>query len=661
MSAARTYLVLALAGIGMDFLLPKVTGPYDAVSLSAVGMVLFGILQHRPRAWRAWSVICLSQLSMACGDVIYDNVTSGYPGPADGFYLAAVVLFVIGVLMLSAAGPRNVGFLNIDALLITTACGIAAWVLVFDGVASTGSWIGRAVSFAYPLSDLTLLGLVARMLLAGGRRGPSFWFLLSSVIALFVGDVVWVEPALDGTYNGGVSWMDAAWLGSYALLGAAALHPSMVAPVRPCEAEDESLSMTRVLAVGAAIVFAPIAVVIADVSGRHVNLQAIGSAAAVLVLLVVVRFVLIVRDLERLRRKAVASERKFRMVFERSPIGISVGRDGILSETNPALQRMLGYSAEEFAERHFTEITHPDDRDLEAQRKFDARELEAISLDKRYVAKDGRVVDTRVRLALALEDGLGMSLIEDVTEHRRLEAELHDAQKMEAVGKLAGGVAHDFNNLMTAVLGYSDLILARLPEDDPNRGKLESIREASVRASDLTRQLLAFGRKQMLRASDVDLRAIVVGLEPQLRELAGGRVELVLQGAEEPAVVRGDPAQLEQVVLNLAENACEAMPDGGALTIEIGGDDSAAILVVSDTGAGIEPEVIGRIFEPFFTTKAVGAGPGLGLSTVYGIVGQSGGSVAVESMPGAGTSFTVRLPLVGAGLPVDEPVATLVD
>ena len=656
--------MLGAAAIALHFLLPSDTAVYDAIGLSAAGAIVFGTIVHRPRRWQAWAVIAASQVTMSCGDLVYDNVTTRYPGPADAFYLGAVVLLAAGVLMLAGTAPRRSAQANIDALLVTVAGGIAVWALVFDGVGSSSSWIARTVSYAYPLSDLVVLGLVARLLLIGGRRGASFWFLVGAAFALFAADAVWVVPALDGSYDGGTSWMDAGWLGSYVLLGAAALHPSMREPVRATR--SDSTSVNRVLVIGAAITFAPVAVVIADVSGRAVNLQAAAAAGTVLVALVVARFVLIVRDLERLRGAAVASERKFRMIFEGAPIGISVGRDGIMSETNPALQRMLGFTGDEFARMHFNQVTHPDDRELSVQRELDAGKRDAFSIDKRYVAKDGRVVDTHVHIALDVEDGLGISLLEDVTDRRRLEADLREAQKMEAVGKLAGGVAHDFNNLMTAVLGYSDLILARLAEDDPNRGKIESIREASVRASDLTRQLLAFGRKQMLQTADVDLRDIVAGLDHALRRIVGDDVELTVRLADEPVVVRGDPVQLEQVVRNLAANAREAMPAGGSLGIDVTIEGDDAVLVVEDTGAGIDETILGRIFEPFFTTKPVGAGPGLGLSTVHGIVGQSGGSVEVESAPGRGTAFVVRLPLVAArpersGLPVDATAASLVD
>jgi signal transduction histidine kinase len=297
--------------------------------------------------------------------------------------------------------------------------------------------------------------------------------------------------------------------------------------------------------------------------------------------------------------------------------------------------------------------------DLAEQSLLDAGQVDSFIVDKRYQRKDGTVVDAHVHVALEVEDGLGISIIEDVSERRELEEQLRQAQKMEAVGKLAGGIAHDFNNLMTAVLGYSDLLLSRLEPGDVNREKIEAIRESAVRASDLTRQLLAFGRRQMLQTTDVDLREVVARMDFLLRRLIGEDVRLQTIIAADDVVVRADPTQLEQVVMNLAVNARDAMPAGGDLTLEVGVDGADAVLTVTDTGTGMDEETRARIFEPFFTTKPVGDGTGLGLSTVHGIVGQSGGTVEVETAPGEGTAFRIRLPRVG--LPVEPAAATLVD
>ena len=231
------------------------------------------------------------------------------------------------------------------------------------------------------------------------------------------------------------------------------------------------------------------------------------------------------------------------------------------------------------------------------------------------------------------------------------------SQKMEAVGKLAGGIAHDFNNLMTAVMGYSDLLLRTL-DGDPRKVKVEAIRDSAIRASDLTRQLLAFSRRQVLQANELDLRHVVDDLGTLLRRLIGDDVILDIDHGPDPVVVRADRTQLEQVVVNLAVNARDAMPGGGTLTILVRGDDEAK-LIVSDTGTGMDEATLERIFEPFFTTKPLVESSGLGLSTVHGIVGQSGGSIQAWSEPGQGAIFTIRLPLVGLREPAAP--ATLVD
>jgi PAS domain S-box-containing protein len=255
----------------------------------------------------------------------------------------------------------------------------------------------------------------------------------------------------------------------------------------------------------------------------------------------------------------------------------------------------------------------------------------------------------------------------DDTERRQAEEQLRQAQKMEAVGRLAGGIAHDFNNLVTAINGYSDLLLARLGEHAPERRELEEIRRAGDRAASLTRQLLAFSRSQMLRPTVLDLNEVVTGTEHMLRRVLGEDVRLVTRLAGAPGLVKADRGQIEQVLLNLVVNSRDAMPRGGELVLETaaveldGGfrQQTVAIqpgpyimLAVTDTGEGMAAEVLDRVFEPFFTTKDPGRGTGLGLSTAYGIVKQSGGYIFGYSEPGEGTSFKVYLPLVPA---VREP------
>jgi nitrogen-specific signal transduction histidine kinase len=252
-------------------------------------------------------------------------------------------------------------------------------------------------------------------------------------------------------------------------------------------------------------------------------------------------------------------------------------------------------------------------------------------------------------------------MVEDITAQRALEEQFRQAQKMEAVGQLAGGVAHDFNNLLTAILGSADLLLMDLPQEDPRREDLTAIRDAGERAATLTRQLLAFSRRQVLQPRVIGLNQVVAGIGKLLPRIIGEDIQLDLTLAPDLWSVSADPGQIEQVILNLAVNARDAMPDGGRLTIATTNSVLDAVfaarnpmvqpgsyvrLSVTDTGQGMDEETLARVFEPFFTTKGPGKGTGLGLATVYGIVKQSGGYIFVRSRPAEGATFDVYLPAV---------------
>jgi PAS domain S-box-containing protein len=273
--------------------------------------------------------------------------------------------------------------------------------------------------------------------------------------------------------------------------------------------------------------------------------------------------------------------------------------------------------------------------------------------------KDGTLFPVEVNFnCIRLDCEYMVAVVRDVTERRRLEEQLRQAQKMEAVGQLAGGVAHDFNNLLTVISGYCELLLASLPPSDPWREQLAAIRDAGERAAGLTGQLLAFSRKAIVAPKILDLNDVVDSVGKMLRRLIGEDVVLVTALAPSLDRVKADPGQVEQVIINLAVNARDAMPRGGRLTIETAnrkvpeedGRDSVlppgryVRLAVSDTGHGMTDELKAKIFEPFFTTKEPGKGTGLGLATVYGIVKTYGGHIAVDSQVGAGTTFTVLLP-----------------
>jgi PAS domain S-box-containing protein len=355
---------------------------------------------------------------------------------------------------------------------------------------------------------------------------------------------------------------------------------------------------------------------------------------------------------------------------------ITMDAEGRIVEMNTAAERMFGYSREEAAGRELAPLIIPEEfredhrlamerQPLDGPSRVVAQRLELVAL---------RADRTRFPIELSVSridaaDGFFFTAwIRDLTERRQAEealrlseAQLRQAQKMEAVGRLAGGVAHDFNNVLTAIFGYADLVLDGLGTSDPRRLDVEEIKRAANRAAGLTRQLLAFSRKQVMQPRRVNLNEIIENLETLLLKLIGQEIVLHIEPAPSLWEVKADPGQIEQVLMNLASNARDAMPEGGHLTIatandDLEPDDAAALvgiepgrfvrLTVSDTGQGIPEQVRAHIFEPFFTTKEQGKGTGLGLATVYGIVKQSGGWVYLDETPGTGASFRVYLPRV---------------
>jgi PAS domain S-box-containing protein len=363
------------------------------------------------------------------------------------------------------------------------------------------------------------------------------------------------------------------------------------------------------------------------------------------------------------------SERRSRALLENAQDMVSVvGEDGLILYSSPALERVLGYRPEERVGRSGFEIVHPDDIQaaFEALSRILASPGATGRLSYRCRHKDGswRVLEGNGQNLLHDPDVRGIIInSRDVTERVRLEEQVRQAQKMEAVGRLAGGVAHDFNNMLTAITGFVNLALDGLHAYDPIRSDLEEVEKVAQRAASLTGQLLAFGRKQVLSPAALDLNAVVAGTERMLRRLIGEDIRLVWTPAPDLGQVMADPGQVAQVIMNLAVNARDAMPRGGTLAIatadvvldaaSVAGDPDVAPgpyvrISVSDTGCGMDAEVLSHLFEPFFTTKGAGRGTGLGLSTVYGIVKQSGGHITVQSEVGRGTRFDVYLPRLAA-------------
>ncbi len=376
---------------------------------------------------------------------------------------------------------------------------------------------------------------------------------------------------------------------------------------------------------------------------------------------------------ERTERELRRNEMRFRRLSGSHLFGyLEADEKGTILAANATLLDMLGYTEADLNEGRLSWSAFVPPRLADSMTHALDRLAESgvyNPFEKAFLHRDGREIpilcggamlegEERPRLA---------AFILDLTTQKKLEAELVQAQKMEAVGRLAGGVAHDFNNMLAVINGYGDLLASRLPQDDPLQGYVHPIKEAGKRAADLTQQLLAFSRKQVLRQEVFHLDEVVGAIHKLLRRLIGEDIELSIRCAPGTGAVRADPAQIEQVVMNLALNARDAMPDGGRLSVEVENLslarpyplNGAAVppgdyitLAVTDNGVGMSRDTLDHLFEPFFTTKEMGKGTGLGLATTYGVVKQSGGYIEVTSEEGRGSRFRILLPRVEEAAPV---------
>jgi two-component system, cell cycle sensor histidine kinase and response regulator CckA len=370
-------------------------------------------------------------------------------------------------------------------------------------------------------------------------------------------------------------------------------------------------------------------------------------------------------QLSRVRKHSAEREELFRLISENAADMIAVvDGSGNRLYNSPSYQKLLGYSREELSQTTGFEQIHPDDRQKVIEAAAEAkRSGVGRSVEYRIRHKDGRWVPLE-STASVVRNSRGeverlVIVNRDITERKDLEKQLLLSQKLEAIGRLSGGVAHDFNNLLGVILGYCEELQKHIPPDDPYREAVDEIQNAGKRAASLTQQLLTFSRKQVLEPQALDLNTIVGEAGKMLERLIGEDISLDIVPAGQIGTVKADRSQIERVILNLAVNARDAMPQGGKVTIETADvelDETSrtlhrcvapgpyVMLKVTDTGCGMDAELQAHIFEPFFTTK--GQGTGLGLATVYGVVKQSGGYISVDSAPGKGTSFKIYLPRV---------------
>lgn len=384
-----------------------------------------------------------------------------------------------------------------------------------------------------------------------------------------------------------------------------------------------------------------------------------------------------ITERKRVEEVTEESQEKYRTLIEQSNDAIYLIYGNKFEIINRKFEELFGVSqaAANAPDFVFTNIVAPKSRTQVMERARKEREGQNLSPRYEFTALDKEGHEIEVELTVSYPTYRGglatQGVLRDITERKRLQEQLLQAQKMEAIGRLAGGVAHDFNNLLTVINGYSELLLLRYPDPhDPIRREIEQIRKAGARATGLTRQLLAFSRKQVLQPQLLDLDDLVADVGKMLQRLIGEDIELITIPRPGLGQVKADPGQIEQVIMNLAINARDAMPQGGKLTIETANvrlDEGYTrqhtevkpgpyvMLAVSDSGIGMDKETQARIFEPFFTTKTQGRGTGLGLAAVYGIVKQSGGHIWVYSEVGRGTTFKVYLPQIEEMVETPQP------
>jgi two-component system cell cycle sensor histidine kinase/response regulator CckA len=371
-------------------------------------------------------------------------------------------------------------------------------------------------------------------------------------------------------------------------------------------------------------------------------------------------------QIQLFRTHLIEQEELFRLITENAADMIAVvDTNGRRLYNSPSYEKILGYSIEELYNTGSIDQIHPEDLEKVQKAAEDAKRTAiGTNLEYRMRHKDGSWKVLESRASAVVKHGQVERLVivnRDVTERKRLEEQFRQSQKMEAIGRLSGGVAHDFNNLLGVIIGYGEVVQDATPEDSPMRPCVDEMLKAGHRAAGLTRQLLAFSRQQVMDPRILDLNVTVKDMEKMLKRLIGEDIHLVTKLDSELASIKADPGQIEQVLMNLAVNARDAMPQGGELVIETAHfyvDDEYArrypypmlvgnyvLLTVRDTGVGMDAATRNRVFEPFFTTKEKGKGTGLGLSMVYGVVKQSGGYIDVQSELGYGATFTILLPV----------------
>jgi PAS domain S-box-containing protein len=656
---------------------------YPLFGFLAAAAIVWGIRLYRPEKWLSWLLIATGTAFFSVGDIVY-NVFAHFgavPFPSwdDAAYLVGYAFLAAGIvaLMPSQHGRSRILAL-LDTTIVTLAAGAYLWVFVVQEAAKSAGRGGAAqiVAGAYPVMDLVLLAFLIRLILGGALANRAVRLLGAGLLALLVTDAIfygWCQP--HGLYLNH-SHPDFGWILSYLLCAAAGLHRSVreeiEAPV------DEQVGRVRMAALALALVSGPL-ILIFELRGLRGGYRA--YELAVLLLLVFGRMAFSIFEQRDLLKEVSDSERQFRSLIENGSDLITViDAESRYTYQSPSVMQVLGYRPEERQGKSLFDYIPEDEQERVRQGFAALKEGQILpSLLFRVRHKDGNIRLFDCSFSVRFEDPTIKGIVinsHDVTERQQLEGQLVQAQKMEAVGQLAGGVAHDFNNILQAISGYTEL--ATLAQDEQDAAgvaaALLEIANSSRRAAAVSRQLLDFSRQDPSAPDLVDLGVVVAGVLALVQRMIGAQIEFRIDAPAGLGLVELDPVQLEQIVINMAVNARDAMPDGGALSIALNPAERSEIsrrhpdlsaeeyleLSFSDTGHGMSQETMRRIFEPFFTTKEVGKGTGLGLATTYGIVSRVGGALDVQSELGAGTTFRVVLP-VAARRPAEadelEPAA----
>jgi len=654
------------------------------------------------RKRRAWRILAVAFLMYFVGNTIWAYYELGLgENPAvswaDVPYLTYYPICLIGLLTfpLGRAGRSRLTF-ALDAGTVMLGAGTLIWYFVLRPVAQAEhiSTLESIITLAYPTGNTVLLFGVIAVLLRQPPRSVSRALRILTLAIFFdaIADFGYAYQTLESMYFGG-QWPDCFYMLGFVLVSFSAQSQIQSSKFGKSVAlitgpEKSPFSWLPYVAVGVA--YGLLLFVVYDFQ-RHHGIDAILwliLGTFLITVLVVARQIVALRENSQLLAEKAARESEARiaaLVQHSSDVITIIEANGDLVYASPSAENVFGYQAADLIGKKLREFIHDDDRQqsLDAIDSIREKPGETVSLDLRIRHRNQNWIHVESMATNLLHTPTVAGIVfnsRDVTERRKAKEALRDSeeklrqsQKMEAVGQLAGGVAHDFNNILAVIIGYSDLVLRRLsPDDQRTIRQIEEIRKAGDRAKSLTRQLLAFSRKQVLQPEVLDLNSVVADVDKMLRRLIGEHIEVRAVLSSELGAVKADPGQVEQVLLNLVVNARDAMPDGGNITIETANVELDAnyanthplakpghyvMVAVSDTGCGIAPEIQARIFEPFYTTKEKGKGTGLGLSTVYGIVEQSGGNVWVYSEVGHGTTFKVYLPRVDEFVTEKEAVA----